>query len=124
MSVTFAAIPAQACGGPVPLPSGTNELDTDATGSPFDVSSVSLGDCRNPLPSISPTRTVEQGEWGRSTRSVEVGPGAASLLVVNENANKGWVAELDGVELQPVTVDGWRQAYLVPEGAGGTVDLR
>ena len=32
------------------------------------------------------------------------------------------VAELDGRVLEPVRLDGWRQGFLVPGGAGGLVD--
>ena len=62
--------------------------------------------------------------WGAESRDVEVGAGDASYLVVNENANAGWEATLAGEQLPSVTIDGWRQGYLVPAGAGGTVELR
>ena len=42
---------------------------------------------------------------------------------MHENANDGWHATLDGRELTPLRVDGWQQAFLVPAGAGGTVQL-
>jgi arabinofuranan 3-O-arabinosyltransferase len=56
-----------------------------------------------------------------STLRVGVGAGAASYLTIDQNANAGWAATLDGHSLAPVTVDGWRQAFLVPAGSGGTV---
>ena len=36
-----------------------------------------------------------------------------------ENANAGWRATLDGRPLTATRVDGWQQAWVVPEGAGG-----
>jgi arabinofuranan 3-O-arabinosyltransferase len=56
-------------------------------------------------------------------RSVRVGPGERAVLSVPENANNGWVATLEGRPLPRVRVDGWQQAWLVPPGPGGTVEL-
>lgn len=69
------------------------------------------------------SRTMEVGDWGSDERRVEVGAGAASYLQVHENFNEGWKAELDGRELTSLRLDGWQQAFLVPEGEGGTVTL-
>lgn len=60
---------------------------------------------------------------GVSQRSVRVGPGEEAVLTLTENANPGWQATLDGRTLQPTRVDGWRQAWVVPAGAGGIVQL-
>ncbi len=68
-------------------------------------------------------RPVEVQAWEATARTVEVGPGGAALLATTENTNPGWVAELDGQPLDPVVVDGWRQAFVVPAGDGGTVRL-
>ena len=40
------------------------------------------------------------------------------------NFNDGWEADLDGRRVEPVRVDGWQQAWIVPEGAGGTLTMR
>ncbi len=49
---------------------------------------------------------------------------SAQLLSVLENANAGWVAHWsDGSRLEPVTLDGWHQGWVVPAGAPGTVTL-
>jgi arabinofuranan 3-O-arabinosyltransferase len=45
------------------------------------------------------------------------------VLVVNENANRGWRATLAGRTLTSTTVDGWQQGYVLPAGAPGTVRL-
>ena len=42
---------------------------------------------------------------------------------MNEIFNTGWTATLDGQELSPLEVDGWRQAFVVPAGAGGQIQL-
>ncbi len=68
-------------------------------------------------------RSLAVRSWGAAHRSLEVGGGAASYLVVPENANSGWVATLDGNTLTRARVDGWQQAWLVPAGAGGLVTL-
>jgi arabinofuranan 3-O-arabinosyltransferase len=62
--------------------------------------------------------------WGRALRTVEVGERPlGALLVIDENANPGWRATLNGHRLRPLQVDGWQQAFAVPAGAGGIVRL-
>ncbi|MBM0233595.1 DUF3367 domain-containing protein [Micromonospora sp. STR1_7] len=61
--------------------------------------------------------------WDDQHRSVEVGPGGSSYLVVPENASPGWRATLDGVPLVPTRLDGWKQAWFVPAGAAGRIEL-
>jgi arabinofuranan 3-O-arabinosyltransferase len=65
--------------------------------------------------------TVEA--WAATDRSIRVAAGAESLLVIAENANSGWRATLDGRPLRATRIDGWQQAWVVPEGAGGLVRL-
>lgn len=69
-------------------------------------------------------RDVTVGSWSGSARTVAVGPGPAAVLRVPESANAGWTATLDGAALVPLRIDGWQQGWVVPEGAGGTVELR
>ena len=69
-------------------------------------------------------RAVTVQRWGQVRRAVTVAPGDAALLVVPEAQSTGWVATLDGTRLRPLTVDGWQQAWLVPAGEGGAVQLR
>jgi arabinofuranan 3-O-arabinosyltransferase len=42
---------------------------------------------------------------------------------VNENFNPGWQAVLNGQPLQPVRIDGWKQAWVLPAGTAGVVTL-
>jgi arabinofuranan 3-O-arabinosyltransferase len=44
--------------------------------------------------------------------------------VVNDNFNRGWVASLGGKRLEAVRLDGWRQAWILPANAEGTVTMR
>ncbi|SHF59240.1 arabinofuranan 3-O-arabinosyltransferase [Jatrophihabitans endophyticus] len=67
--------------------------------------------------------TAAVREWGRTDRTVRVGAGPRSLLVVHENVNAGWQATLDGHRLTATTVDGWQQAFVLPAHAAGTVQL-
>ncbi|CAN5621965.1 hypothetical protein BH11ACT8_BH11ACT8_26530 [soil metagenome] len=68
-------------------------------------------------------RQVAIKSWGASDRVATVTAGAATVLSVPENFNPGWVAEVDGQRLQALRVDGWQQAWVLPEGDAVTVDL-
>lgn len=67
--------------------------------------------------------SIAIGTWGSTSRSASIGAGEESLFVVNEMFNRGWRATLDGVRLEPLVIDGWRQAFIVPAGSGGTITL-
>ncbi len=63
-------------------------------------------------------------EWSATHRVVGVAEQAQpQVLEIAENFNPGWRADLAGVELQSVRVDGWKQGFLVPAGAGGQVSV-
>ena len=47
----------------------------------------------------------------------------ASVLTLPQNVNDGWSASLDGDQLDPVRVDGWKQGWRVPAGEEGSVEL-
>lgn len=85
------------------------------------------GDSRSAGPSVrsapAPARTATARHWTGDHRTVALGAGPAAYLQLHENANDGWHATLDGRELTPLRIDGWQQAFLVPAGAGGTVEL-
>lgn len=71
----------------------------------------------------APARSVVVRTWDNEHRVVSVGSGAATYLVVHENLNRGWRAELDGQALTAVRLDGWQQAWLVPAGDGGQITM-
>ncbi|HEX6075465.1 MAG TPA: alpha-(1-_3)-arabinofuranosyltransferase [Micromonosporaceae bacterium] len=68
-------------------------------------------------------REVTTRNWGATRRTVRVAGGPKAYLFFPENANAGWTATLNGKVLDPVRIDGWQQAWLLPEGPGGEVTL-
>lgn len=118
-------IPLEICSGSseVDLAGGEHRLQATA-GWLLAADSVTLtraGTSTEPPPGRTP---AERTRWDAEHRTVEVDARSEpTLLVVPENVNAGWVAELDGRALEAVTVDGWQQGYLLPEGPGGTVRL-
>jgi arabinofuranan 3-O-arabinosyltransferase len=67
--------------------------------------------------------TFHIARWQPSERRVGVAASAPAFLVVRENYNAGWQATLNGKRLKAVRVDGWQQAFEIPAGSVGTVDL-
>jgi arabinofuranan 3-O-arabinosyltransferase len=108
--------------GPVLLDRGNHVLQAEPGSGAFKITSL-LASPKASLPTAShrPTRIV--GAWTAQHRTVDVGAGAASYLVVAQNYNPGWTATLNGQQLKAVRVDGWQQAWMVPAGAGGTVTM-
>jgi arabinofuranan 3-O-arabinosyltransferase len=81
-------------------------------------------DARTPVPPAT-TAPVSVVQESTEHRVITVnGSDVRQLLIVHENANPGWRATLAGQTLTPVRIDGWQQAWIVPAGAGGAVDLR
>jgi arabinofuranan 3-O-arabinosyltransferase len=57
-----------------------------------------------------------------SQRVLSVGPSTGERVVsLAENYNAGLTATQDGVHLQPVRLDGWRQGFVLPAGGSGEV---
>ncbi|WP_067180894.1 alpha-(1-_3)-arabinofuranosyltransferase [Microtetraspora niveoalba] len=69
-------------------------------------------------------RAAEEREWTGWERRVRVEADRKSYLVVNENFNEGWHAYAGDRELAAVRLDGWRQAWILPQGTSGTVTMR
>jgi arabinofuranan 3-O-arabinosyltransferase len=75
------------------------------------------------LPGTAPV-AARITSWTSTDRTVEVAASHVTrTLELAENANSGWTASLDGEQLSSVRVDGWRQAWVVPAGASGTVAI-
>jgi arabinofuranan 3-O-arabinosyltransferase len=118
---TLSSLRVTSCGDPVHLGAGEHRLTSGPQGG-LVLTTAALAPAQ--LPPIGPARAMAvDGRWSDASRHVRVGPGAASYLGLTENFNKGWVATLHGKRLQPIRLDGWRQAWLVPAGAGGVVHL-
>ncbi len=47
----------------------------------------------------------------------------ARILWRPMSVNQGMVARIGGAELEPITVNGWQQGWLVPEGIGGALTI-
>jgi arabinofuranan 3-O-arabinosyltransferase len=104
----------------VDLPAGEHRLTSPAD-EPFVLTSATMATGTFANPSEARIATID--EWGPERRSVRVDAGPETVLVVHENASDGWTATLDGEPLRRVTIDGWQQGYVVPEGAAGMVQL-
>lgn len=79
-------------------------------------------DVRRTDPGARPEVTVRS--WEATQRRVAVPDReVASVLTVTENANSGWEASIDGEPLRPVRADGWAQAFVLPPGDAGVVEL-
>jgi arabinofuranan 3-O-arabinosyltransferase len=77
----------------------------------------------SPRPSISVVPPTISS-WSAARRFVELAPSPrARTLELAENFNAGWTATIDGQVLQPLRVDGWRQAWVVPPATSGTAEL-
>jgi len=122
--VSMQPVEATECGtGLIELPAGRNQLTTATGSSPFNLAALALADPRMLDAKLATPRSVTVSHWASTRRTVQIGAGAQAYLVVNENANKGWHATLDGHELTAATIDGWRQGFIVPAGRGGTITL-
>ena len=111
-------------GASLHLPTGTHVLKGNVGGL-LKVAAVSLSPSRGSpyAPATTVARAVTVHNWGVEDRTITVGRGPASYLVVRQNFNNGWTAQLAGRTLTPVRVNGWQQAWVVPKGSGGLVML-
>ncbi|MEV5408046.1 alpha-(1-_3)-arabinofuranosyltransferase [Thermopolyspora sp. NPDC052614] len=115
---------AYAACGPVRLAAGPARV-TVAPTDPFRVKSVVLRrDDATTTAASARAVPASVESWAPEERRLHVSATARSYLVVNENFNVGWEARLGGTRLTPVRLDGWRQAWMLPAGASGTVVLR
>lgn len=88
---------------------------------PFAVQSLAVG--RLPERPAAVEGAAVRGTWTPSLREVQVAAPKDAFLVVNENVNAGWRAEIDGTTLRPVRIDGWKQGWELPAGTTGTVRM-
>ncbi|QFQ30083.2 DUF3367 domain-containing protein [Janibacter melonis] len=70
----------------------------------------------------TPARAVEGVSGEAEDRTITLGAGGDSVVTTDQGANRGWRAtDAEGRVLRPVTVDGWRQGFVVPAGEAGAV---
>ena len=121
--LTDALVRATPCEGRViRLEEGTHAIDALSTAE-YAVERVVLEPVDQPALPLS-AGSPDVLRWDATQREVSVVASPVTrLLETSENANAGWQATLDGTSLTPVRVDGWRQAWLLPPGAGGTVTM-
>jgi arabinofuranan 3-O-arabinosyltransferase len=118
-------IPARPCDTtPIALRPGSQEL-LISPGPAFVADGIELN---GPLAaSLTPATTTpaEIGAWSADHREITVTRSAsARVLVVPESVNPGWVAHTPGgTTLNPVTVNGWQQGWVLPAGERGPITL-
>ena len=112
----------------VPLAAGTNRV-TEPANDGFSVQDVVLEKPGTSVASTSPgdgaaaPAAAEVISWTSATRTLRVAAATRSYLEVNENFDAGWRAVIGGRQLQPVQIDGWKQAWVLPAGTAGVVTL-
>ncbi|MFI9839359.1 alpha-(1-_3)-arabinofuranosyltransferase family protein [Nonomuraea sp. NPDC051941] len=106
--------------GQVTLRAGDNRVRA-AGWEPFAVENLAIG--AFPPGRKAVESSAVRGAWSSVEREVRVSAPEDSFLVVNENFNAGWRAELDGRQLRPIRIDGWKQGWQLPAGTAGTVRL-
>ena len=108
----------------ISLPAGQQELVV-SPGEAFVVDGITLATPRAGQVRQAPTVAAQTGSWQADHREVVLAAAEQDrVLVVPESVNPGWVAHTpDGARMQPVTVNGWQQGWVVPAGTEGTVTL-
>jgi len=110
----------QAC---VPVSIAEGEHRVEAERGALFASSIVISNSSLPAGAVQTDRRVLATTWGASSRTVRMEAGNPAILATTENFNAGWQATLQGRTLVPVRVDGWRQGWVVPSSASGTVSL-
>jgi hypothetical protein len=112
------------CSAPLALAAGTHTLEGNVGGFLKVISVVLRPATTAPFASTtSAPRSASIKSWGAEHRTVAVSAGAATYLIVRQNFNTGWDAQMGGKTLKPVEIDGWQQAWVIPAGSRATVTL-
>ncbi len=107
----------------VQLSAGRHNFSSTTLLGPFQVSSFTLAPTSVRAAAGADHRTVSERRWAADSRTIAVGSGPATFLVVAQNYNPAWVATMNGRTLKAVELNGWEQGFVVPAGRGGTVTL-
>ena len=121
-----APVRAVACDpAPVPLPAGRQQVVATPRLA-FSVDTLTLDTPAMAEDAAVRDEAVKVQSWTPDRRVVTVSRAAADqVLVVPESRNSGWSATgPDGTPLRAVTVNGWQQGWVVPQGTDGAVTLR
>ncbi|MBX6389256.1 MAG: DUF3367 domain-containing protein, partial [Frankia sp.] len=104
----------------IPLGAGPHVLSIDHGGTALLVSSLTLAETRAQATESVP-RATSVTAWSPERREVRIEAGEQAFLAIRENFNSSWTATVNGLELQPVRLDGWQQGWIVPAGAAATI---
>ncbi|QIM20974.1 DUF3367 domain-containing protein [Phycicoccus sp. HDW14] len=107
--------------GPVDLSGGGHVVRLDGVDGWQPATAVlrRAGTTTSPPPTA--TDVVRDGPTRLSGR---VAVGSERVLALDANSNPGWEATLAGARLDPVVVDGFRQGFVLPDGAAGDLEVR
>lgn len=115
------------CGDVVTLSPGSHRIQVAASAEWLVEDAYLIPVARPPL---APARSVASEpapnvvSWQDTRRVVDLETAThARLLETSENYNAGWQARAGGQQLESFRVDGWRQAFLVPAGTSGRIEL-
>ncbi len=113
-------LPVTVCEAPVTTPSGSHTVVVRSSEAFRPVLAMFA-----PESFYGPTSRPETAEvlsWDSAARQIGINASdEPRVLELAENFNAGWHASAGGQALEPVRVDGWKQAFVVPAGVGGQV---
>ena len=113
-------LPVTMCASAVTIPAGPQQVAVRSSAAFRPVLAAFAPDAL-----YGPTSRPQSAEvvsWDATNRVVEVQAAKEPrVLEVAENYNAGWRATAGEVSLEPVRVDGWKQAFVVPAGLAGQV---
>ena len=116
------SLQAQLCSSEVVLPAGQHGL-TVRSSAAFQPVTALFADQGLYRPAGRPESPAVD-TWDDTRRVVDVSQAAEDrVLEMAENFNPGWTAMAGDEGLQAVRVDGWKQAFVVPAGIAGPVDI-
>lgn len=113
----------RACSSPATTLTAGHHVISFPGGSAFRVTSLLVSQ-----PSSSSTqdsaRSVRVMSWTPETRTLRIEAGPATYVQVAQNFNSGWVATLNGRTLKAVSLSGWEQGWIVPQGGSGVITMK
>ena len=107
--------------GPVEFSSGDAHSVSVGTWQGFTARSAVLTRDQTKQPAVPRQLTTDRE--GSTWRSNLAASGEERLLVMDQNANRGWQARVGERSLAAQTVDGRRQGFVVPPGTAGRVEI-
>ena len=82
------------------------------------------GDSSTPAASLERGTPIPGFDRATPTRITgNIDGGREQIIVMSDNSNPGWTARVGGQTLAPLTVDGFRQGFLVPAGVAGPLTI-